>query len=39
MTKERGLRTALAIAAFVFAFALFTGFILNLTLNGLGVKL
>ena len=39
MIKERGLRTALAIAAFVIAFAFFTGFILNLALNGLGVKL
>jgi ferrous iron transport protein B len=39
LIKERGLRTALAITAFVIAFAFFAGFILNLALNGLGVKL
>jgi ferrous iron transport protein B len=37
--KERGLKTALAIALFVFPFAFVVGFILNLALTSLGVQL
>ena len=39
MLKERGVKTALAIALFVFPFAFFVGFILNLILTTLGVPL
>ncbi|MFH1382413.1 MAG: ferrous iron transporter B [Chloroflexota bacterium] len=39
MLKERGLKTALAIALFVFPFAFLVGFILNLTLKALGVAI
>ncbi len=39
MIKERGLKTALAIALFVFPFAFVVGFLLNLTLTSLGVQL
>jgi ferrous iron transport protein B len=39
MIKERGLKTALAIASFVFLFAFAVGFLLNLTLISLGVQL
>ena len=39
MLKERGIKTALAIALFVFPFAFFVGFILNLVLTTLGVTL
>ena len=35
--KERGWRTALAIAAFIFPFAVLVGTLLNLTLRSLGV--
>lgn len=37
--KERGLKTALAVALFVFPFAFIVGFILNLALTTLGVQL
>jgi len=37
--KERGLKTALAIALFVFPFAFVVGFLLNLILTSLGVQL
>ncbi len=37
--KERGLKTALAMALFIFPFAFFVGFLLNLTLVTLGVQL
>ena len=39
MLKERGIKTALAIALFVFPFAFLVGFILNLVLTTLGVSL
>ena len=39
MLKERGVKTALAIAAFVFPFAFFVGYVLNLVLTTLGVSL
>lgn len=39
MLKERGVKTALAIALFIFPFAFFVGFILNLVLTSLGVSL
>ena len=39
MWKERGKKTALAIALFIFPFAFFIGFILNLVLTKLGVSL
>ncbi len=39
MLKERGIKTALAIALFIFPFAFFVGFILNLVLTTLGVPL
>ncbi len=39
MWKERGKKTALAIALFIFPFAFFVGFILNLVLTTLGVSL
>lgn len=39
MWKERGKKTALAIALFIFPFAFFVGFILNLLLTSLGVSL
>jgi len=39
MLKERGIRTALAIALFIFPFAFLVGFILNLVLTTLGVLL
>ncbi len=39
MLKERGIKTALAIALFIFPFAFFAGFILNLVLTTLGVSL
>ncbi len=39
MLKERGIKTALAITLFVFPFAFFVGFILNLILTALGVSL
>ncbi len=39
MLKERGVKTALAITLFVFPFAFFVGFILNLVLTNLGVSL
>ncbi len=37
--KERGLKMALGMAAFIFPFALFVGFIVNKLLTGLGVVL
>ncbi len=37
--KERGVKTALAIAFFIFPFAFLVGFLLNLTLIALGVQL
>ncbi len=37
--KERGLKTALAIALFVFPFAFVVGYLLNLILSSLGVQL
>ncbi len=37
--KERGLKTGLAMVAFIFPFAFLVGFLLNLALNLLGVKL
>ncbi len=39
MWKERGKKTALAIALFIFPFAFLVGFILNLILTSLGVSL
>jgi ferrous iron transport protein B len=39
MLKERGLKTAMAITLFVFPFAFFVGFLLNLVLTTLGVSL
>jgi ferrous iron transport protein B len=39
MMKERGWKTALAIAAFIFPFAFLSGFILNFVLTKLGVSL
>ncbi len=39
MLKERGWKTALAIATFIFPFAFGVGFLLNLTLRTLGVEL
>ena len=39
MLKERGIKTALAIALFIFPFAFLVGFILNLVLTALGVSL
>lgn len=39
MLKERGIKTAVAIALFIFPFAFFVGFILNLILTNLGVSL
>ncbi len=39
MLKERGIKTALAIALFIFPFAFLVGFILNLILTTLGVSL
>ncbi len=39
MWKERGKKTALAIALFIFPFAFFVGFVLNLLLTTLGVSL
>ncbi len=39
MWKERGKKTALAIALFILPFAFFVGYILNLTLTTLGVPL
>ncbi len=39
MWKERGKKTALVIALFIFPFAFFVGFILNLILTTLGVSL
>ena len=39
MLKERGVKTALAIAVFIFPFAFFVGFVLNLALTTLGVSL
>jgi ferrous iron transport protein B len=39
MWKERGVKTALAIALFIFPFAFFVGYILNLLLTTLGVSL
>ncbi len=39
MLKERGIKTALAIALFILPFAFFVGFILNLVLTTLGVSL
>jgi ferrous iron transport protein B len=39
MLKERGVKTALAITLFVFPFAFFVGFVLNLVLTTLGVSL
>ncbi|NIP66675.1 ferrous iron transport protein B [Candidatus Bathyarchaeota archaeon] len=37
--RERGLKTALAMALFIFPFAFLVGFLLNLTLIALGVQL
>jgi ferrous iron transport protein B len=37
--KERGIKTALAIALFVFPFAFFVGFLLNIILISVGVQL
>lgn len=39
MWKERGARTALAVALFIFPFAFLVGFVLNLVLTTLGVSL
>ncbi len=39
MLKERGIKTALAITLFIFPFAFFVGFILNLILTTVGVSL
>ncbi len=37
--KERGVKMAVGMAAFIFPFAFFVGFVVNLILNGLGVTL
>ncbi len=37
--KERGLKTALGMAAFIFPFAFLVGYVVNVVLNGLGVIL
>ncbi len=37
--KERGAKMALGMAAFIFPFAFFVGYILNIVLNGLGITL
>jgi ferrous iron transport protein B len=39
MIKERGMKTAVAVALFIFPFAFLVGYILNLTLKALGVSL
>jgi ferrous iron transport protein B len=39
MLKERGIKTALAIAFFIFPFAFLAGYVLNAILTGLGVQL
>ena len=39
MMKERGVKTALAIALFIFPFAFFVGFVVNFVLTALGVSL
>lgn len=39
MLKERGWKTALAITGFIFPFAFFIGYLLNLILAGIGVSL
>jgi ferrous iron transport protein B len=39
MLKERGAKTALAIAGFIFPFAFFVGYILNLLLTKVGASL
>jgi ferrous iron transport protein B len=39
MIKERGLKTAAAITAFIFPFAFLVGGVLNFLLNGFGIKL
>ncbi len=39
MLKERGIKTALVIALFIFPFAFLVGFVLNLVLTALGVSL
>lgn len=39
MLKERGAKTAIAVALFIFPFAFFVGFVLNLVLTSLGVSL
>jgi ferrous iron transport protein B len=39
MLKERGIKTAMAITLFVFPFAFFVGFLVNLVLTTLGVSL
>ena len=37
--KERGWKMALGMAAFIFPFAFFVGYLLNFVLNGLGIAL
>ena len=39
MIKERGLKTGLAIVAFIFPFAFLVGGVLNFVFNLLGIKL
>jgi ferrous iron transport protein B len=39
MVKERGWKTALVVASFIFPFALLVGATLNWTLRGLGMTL
>jgi ferrous iron transport protein B len=39
MHKERGLKVAVAMAAFIFPFAFGVGYVLNFVLNALGVKI
>lgn len=39
MLKERGVKTALAVALFIFPFAFLVGYIVNLSLTALGVSL
>jgi ferrous iron transport protein B len=39
MIKERGIKTTLGIALFIFPFAFLVGYLLNLTLKALGVSL
>ena len=39
MIKERGIKTALAIALFIFPFSFFVGFVLNFVLTTLGVRI